>query len=323
MAPSRRPGGARAWPTAAGRDPGEARRADRDLATVDDAPDTLAGDLVGLPGGTAGSCAPAPATTAPARTCRRPGRARRPGAGSPPAVRAGRTTAATAGRPLVRVPVLSISSVVQLARRSSTAPPFTTTPRRAATDRPDTNATGTARMSGQAWPPRARRPPAPPRPGPCGRGSGQGDTQEPQCVTVGQPDERGLRCLGLRNQPHDPGVRAVGGRGGRQQVERPARVDHPAAHRVARRALDRKRLPGERGLIQHRRAASHRAVDGNHVTGGDHQQVTGPDQLQGNRLERFAAVAARGSSAPVRAAFEGPGGPGRPPIPPGPGRLPA
>ncbi len=47
------------------------------------------------------------------------------------------------------VPVLSSMTVVQRPSRSSTAPPFTTTPRLAATDNPDTSATGAARISGQ------------------------------------------------------------------------------------------------------------------------------------------------------------------------------
>ena len=37
---------------------------------------------------------------------------------------------------------------MQVASRSRTAPPFTTTPRLAATDRPDTSATGAARING-------------------------------------------------------------------------------------------------------------------------------------------------------------------------------
>ncbi len=57
-------------------------------------------------------------------------------------------TSETDGRPLVSVPVLSSSSVVHRASRSSTPPPLTTTPRRAATDSPDTRATGAARISG-------------------------------------------------------------------------------------------------------------------------------------------------------------------------------
>ena len=53
-----------------------------------------------------------------------------------------------AGRPAVIVPVLSNSRISPAASCSSAAPPFTTTPRRAARDRPDTIATGAARMSG-------------------------------------------------------------------------------------------------------------------------------------------------------------------------------
>ena len=94
--------------------------------------------------------AAAASTTAWARTCgetwsSEPARARISSGGRVPAG----TTAARAGRPLVRVPVLSMSRVVHLARRSSTAPPLITMPRRAARDRPETSATGAARISGQ------------------------------------------------------------------------------------------------------------------------------------------------------------------------------
>ena len=65
--------------------------------------------------------------------------------GRPPAG----TTAVTVGWPLVSVPVLSSSTVVHWARRSRTPPFFTTIPRRAAADRPETRATGAARISGQ------------------------------------------------------------------------------------------------------------------------------------------------------------------------------
>src|ERR1019366_2505824 len=58
-------------------------------------------------------------------------------------------TAVNAGRPLVSVPVLSMRTVVQRARRSRTAPPLITTPRRAARDNPATRATGAARRRGQ------------------------------------------------------------------------------------------------------------------------------------------------------------------------------
>ena len=73
------------------------------------------------------------------------------------------------------------------------------------------------------------------RPGqcPCDCGTSEGDEQEPQGITVSQPDEWGLRCLGFRNQPDYPRVRAVGSRRGREQIERTAHVQHPAAQRLA------------------------------------------------------------------------------------------
>ena len=99
----------------------------------------------------------------------------------------------SAGLPLVSVPVLSSSTVVHLASRSRTAPPFTTTPRRAATDSPDTRATGAARISGHGV---ATTSTATARAGagghPGGAGRDQADQQEPQRVPVGQPDERRL-----------------------------------------------------------------------------------------------------------------------------------
>ena len=92
---------------------------------------------------------------APRSEPRRPERDRTPDPATPPAAgrrrpasRPAATIAATAGCPLVSVPVLSSSSVVHLASCSSTPPPLTTTPRRAATDIPETSATGAARISG-------------------------------------------------------------------------------------------------------------------------------------------------------------------------------
>ena len=89
-------------------------------------------------------------TTAVARTCPEAwsSEAARPRISSGSSAPAG-TTAVTAGWPAVSVPVLSSSTVVHRARRSSTPPFFTTIPRRAAADRPETRATGAARMSGQ------------------------------------------------------------------------------------------------------------------------------------------------------------------------------
>ena len=56
--------------------------------------------------------------------------------------------AATRARPAVSVPVLSRNSVRTRANASSAPPPFTSTPRPAQRDRPETMATGTPRISG-------------------------------------------------------------------------------------------------------------------------------------------------------------------------------
>ncbi len=58
------------------------------------------------------------------------------------------TISVRTGCPTVIVPVLSISRVVQVAMRSRTAPPLTITPRLAARERPETIATGAAKIKG-------------------------------------------------------------------------------------------------------------------------------------------------------------------------------
>jgi hypothetical protein len=80
----------------------------------------------------------------------------------------------SAGRPTVRVPVLSKSSTRPLASRSSATPPFTTTPRRALRDKPATNATASTPAPPSPWsrpgtslrggPPAARTPRWTPQP---------------------------------------------------------------------------------------------------------------------------------------------------------------
>ncbi len=100
---------------------------------------------------------------------------------------------------------------VHWARRSSTPPFFTTTPRRAAADRPETSATGAARISGhgvattrtataRAAPPSAHATPA----------TARRQRQEPHGVPVGEPDERRLRAFCLADQPDDARIGAVG-----------------------------------------------------------------------------------------------------------------
>ncbi len=58
------------------------------------------------------------------------------------------TTSTTAGRPIVRVPVLSITKVVAWPRFSSAPPLLMTTPIREARESPDTIATGAANSNG-------------------------------------------------------------------------------------------------------------------------------------------------------------------------------
>ena len=90
---------------------------------------------------------------------------------------------------------------------------------------------------------------------------------------VGGAHERRRRGLRLLDQAHHPGVGGLGGRRGRDQLDRLPGVDHAAADVVAGDPLDRQRLPGERGLVQHRRAEQP-AVDRDDLSGAHEQAVT-------------------------------------------------
>ena len=70
----------------------------------------------------------------------------RTASGSPPG---GTAMRSTRGRPVVRVPVLSMSSVRASASASSAAPPLTMMPRLALREMPATIAMGAASSSGQ------------------------------------------------------------------------------------------------------------------------------------------------------------------------------
>ena len=99
-----------------------------------------------------------------------------------------------------------------------------------------------------------------------------------------------------------------------------AGIHHAAAHLVTGRPLDRQRLAGQRGLVQHGRAAGQRPVHGNELAWSDQQPVTGQDlvELDGRPGHRPGS-AARGSRCPreqrVQVAPGPAGGPGleRPP----------
>ena len=219
-----------------------------------------------------------------------------------PAAVPAETTAVTAGCPTVSVPVLSSTSVVHRARRSSTPPLFTTTPRRAAADSPETRATGAARISGHGVATTrtatARSAPAE-RPGEPGHGEGQ--RQEPHGVPVGEPDERRLRVLRLADQADDARVGAVGGGAAARRSNGPPAFTVPLA--PGRPApFGRPGLAGQRGLVQDGDARGHYAVHGNHVAGRHEQHVAGRDLASGTVFQRSpryrrAVRGARSSSA--------------------------
>ena len=232
---------------------------------------------------------------------------------------------ATVGRPTVSVPVLSNSSTRQRASCSSTAPPLTITPRRAVRDRPETRATGTARISGQgvATTSTATARDSSPDTAQASAGHRQGDGQEPDGVTVGQAHGGGAGRFGRRRQTDDAGVGAVGrGRRG-PQVEGAAGVDRPAAHRVARLALDGQRLAGHCRFVDHGDAGFDSAVDGDDLARFDDEQVGDGDAVGGNVDEAvlFVGGGPSGGLAPTAAVARG--GPGPPPTPPGCDRWPA
>ena len=163
---------------------------------------------------------------------------------------AGRDDRGDSGLPAVRVPVLSSNSVVHWARRSSTPPFFTTTPRCAAAERPETSATGAASMSGQgvattrtatarAGPPSTQAAPA------TARVSGRNHS------AYRSASRTNGACVFSASEVHqadDPRVGAVRRARDRAQVERAARVQHAAADAVPDSPLGRQRLTGERGL---------------------------------------------------------------------------
>ncbi len=142
----------------------------------------------------------------------------------------------------------------------------------------------------------------PRRPGerPRDPGCGQAHAQEPQRVTVGQPDEGGLRSLGFGHQADDPGVGAVLRRGRGPQIERPARVHHAAADQFPGGPLDGTRLTSQRRLVQDRGRGRQGAVHGDELTGRDYQQVASRDRVEWHHFQRPAGVTPRGPRGPLQ-----------------------
>ena len=122
-------------------------------------------------------------------------------------------------------------------------------------------------------------------------GQHQRHRDEPQRVTVGEPDRRRLLPLRLLDEPNDACIRGVLGRGGRTQVEGRAGVHGPRSHPVGGRALHRPRLARERGLVRHGRRDGD-AIDGDDLAGLHHQHVADLDLADRPLLEPAVLVAA-------------------------------
>ncbi len=125
------------------------------------------------------------------------------------------------------------------------------------------------------------------------------DRDEHDRVAVGQPDEGRLLPLGLVDQSHDAGVRALGRRRDRPQVETLAGAHGAGAHLLAGRALHRPRLARERALVEDR-VAEQQPVDRHHLPRLHEQAIGGPDVLDRPATELAVLVAAH----VLRRAFE-------------------
>ena len=162
---------------------------------------------------------PTPASAQDLGACRTPGAA---------------TTSTTTGRPVVSVPVLSITNVVAWPRLSSAPPLRITTP----AERPGTgrrrSPPAPRAVAGMGSQPRAPPPPVPPTHWPATpHRPPRRHRHEIRRVAVSQSHDRRAFGARLLRQPHDPGVGTLLGGRRRTQLERGPGVDHTAAHRLS------------------------------------------------------------------------------------------
>ena len=210
------------------------------------------------------------------------------------------TTSVTSGSPLVRVPVLSITTVSIRAEASSAVAFLNSTPRRAPSPVPTMIAVGVARpsASGQVMTTTVMANSSAmvsgsvgeQRPGGEGGGAAeQGDEHQPERGPVGQPLPGGLGVLRLLHQRDDLGQRGVGADLGGPDPQRAVGVDGRADDLAARGLVHRQALPGDHRLVDLGLAVLDDAVDRDLRAGPDQQQVPG-DDLGGGHLD-LAAVA--------------------------------
>ena len=169
-------------------------------------------------------------------------------------------TATTTGWPDVSVPVLSNSNTSPFASCSSTAPPLTITPNRAARDkardhgdrcrqdqwarcRHHQNRDCSNRIPGQR---------------PSEAGDEPAEYDEHGAVAIGHANERRGGRFGLLHQTNDRGICRIAGGRCRSHLERPTGVDHAASNLVTGAAFDLPRLTGQRRLVEDRSPPSTR-----------------------------------------------------------------
>ena len=99
----------------------------------------------------------------------------------------------------------------------------------------------------------------------------QGDRQEDQRITVGQPHERRLGGLRRGRQPHDAGIGALARESGHQHLKCLAGIQRAGKDGGAARPGDRNRFAGERRFVDRRSVRVDDTVD-RHDLARVHQQ---------------------------------------------------
>jgi hypothetical protein len=204
-------------------------------------------------------------------------------------------TLSTRAVPSVSVPVLS-SRTVRTAPSFSISPaPFTITPARAARETPEIRAIGAAKMSGHGVATtktaRARR--ASPETAQATPATAAVTTRNTSAyrsasrtkggpLRLRVPDEADKGCVGaLGCRPHGAELEGVGG------------VGRPAANGAAAAVGGRKRLAGERGLVDDRLAGRDDAVNRDHLAGAHDDDFARGDLVDRHLVDARAAAAVR------------------------------
>ena len=210
------------------------------------------------------------------------------------------TTSVTSGSPLVRVPVLSMTTTSMRAAASRAMAFLNRTPRWAPSPVPTMIAVGVARprASGQVMTTtviansmRLARPADRPAatPAKVSRAADQGDEHQPERGPVGEPLAGGLGVLGLLDELDDLGERGVGADLGGPDPQGAVAVDGGADDLVAGLLVDREALAGHHRLVDLALALLDDAVDGDLGARADQQQVADGD-LGGRDLDRLAVA---------------------------------